>query len=152
MSRSQSEIVAEIQELCVQYKTEVPGRSQAWPKSIKERVAELHALGLGDSVVARLVPIPMQTIYCWRHNRKKKAAASNAAFLPVKITEPSTVTVRGRPRKKIQVKISTVTVTTPSGYKVEGLNADEAIVFSFTTRPLTCARDLIVCFIMPVTR
>ena len=62
MLRDQSEIVAELQDLCAQYKAEVPGRSQAWPKSIKERVAELSAQGLGDSEVARLVPIPMQTI------------------------------------------------------------------------------------------
>jgi hypothetical protein len=129
MSRPQSEIVAEIQDLCRQYKAEVPGRSQAWPKSIKERVAELHALGLGDTEVSKLVPISMQTIYSWRHSKIKKALKAKCpGFLPVKINDSPTVTVKGRPRKKIhQPKVSTVTVTTPSGYRVEGLDVDSAV-------------------------
>ena len=128
MSRDQSEIVMELQSLCAQYKAEVPGRSQAWPKSIKERVAELHALGLGDTDVASLIPIPLQTIYSWRHGKIKKARAQEPDFLPVKVTKSSTVTVKGRPRKKNQPpKVSTVTVTTPNGYRVEGLSADEVV-------------------------
>lgn len=128
MSRDQSEIVAELQDLCAQYKAEVPGRSQAWPKSIKVRVAELHELGLGDTAVSELIPIPMQTIYSWRHKKVKKAAKPEASFLPVKINDAPTVTVKGRPRKKIQQpKVSTVTVTTPNGYKVEGLDVDQAV-------------------------
>jgi hypothetical protein len=127
MPRSQSEIVAELLDLCAQYKAEVPGRSQAWPKSIKERVAELHELGLGDTDIAALVPVPMQTIYSWRHGRIKKAKKEESQFLPVRINDSPTVTVKGRPRKKIQQKISTVTVTTPSGYKVEGLDVDSAV-------------------------
>jgi hypothetical protein len=71
----------------------------------------------------------MQTIYSWRHARVKKAAKKEAEFLPVKIAEPSTATVRGRPRKKSQPKSSTVTVTTPRGFKIEGLGADEALNF-----------------------
>lgn len=126
MLREQSEIVAELQNLCAQYKAEVPGRSQAWPKSIKERVAELSARGLGDSEVARLVPIPMQTIYSWRHSKKTKSL--EPAFLPVKINKVSTVTVKKKPKAQ-KMKIPTVTVTTPGGFKVEGLEASEVLDF-----------------------
>ena len=127
MSRDQSEIVAELQDLCAQYKAEVPGRSQAWPKSIKERVLELSALGLGDTAVSELVPIPMQTIYSWRH-QKKVPPAREANFLPVRVTETSTVTVKKKPKLE-RTKSSTVTVTTPQGFKIEGLSVND--VFSF---------------------
>lgn len=126
MARDQSEIVAELQDLCAQYKAEVPGRSRAWPKSIKERVAELSARGLGDSEVARLVPIPMQTIYSWRHNKKAKSPAPS--FLPVKINKISTATVKKRSKPQ-KVKPPTVTVTTPSGFKIEGLQASDVLDF-----------------------
>ena len=126
MLRDQSEIVAELQDLCAQYKAEVPGRSQAWPKSIKERVAELSEQGLGDSEVARLVPIPMQTIYSWRHSKKVKSP--EPSFLPVKINKVSTVTVKKKPKPQ-KVKSPTVTVTTPSGFKIEGLAAEDVLSF-----------------------
>lgn len=108
MSRTREEIIAELNELCVQYKAEVPGRSQAWPKSIKERVSELHAMGLGDTEISRRVPISAQTIYSWRQGLKK----SREGFLPVKIVEASTVTV-----------------ITPQGYRIEGLDSRSAVEF-----------------------
>ncbi len=122
MSRTREEIVVELIDLCAQYKAEVPGRSQAWPKSIKERVAELHAMGLGDTEISRHVPISAQTMYSWRQGLHKKSLES---FLPVKIVQPSTVTVK----KMKKAKVSTVTVITPQGYRIEGLDSKSAVDF-----------------------
>jgi hypothetical protein len=133
--RSREEIFVELRDLCAQYKAEVPGRSQAWPKSIKERVIELQQMGLGDTEISKSVPISAQTMYFWRHSR---SVANRSEFLPVKVVETSTVTVKkaekssavGRPRKKPpKLELRTVIVTTPSGYRIEGLDAKEAAEF-----------------------
>jgi transposase-like protein len=130
MSRDQNEIIAELQSLCTQYKAEVPGRSQAWPKSIKSRVMELSLLGVGDTEMARLVPIPAQTIYSWRRKSKKSSEAKRSSFVPMKIVEPATVTVKKLPASsQTKSMASTVTVTTPQGYKVEGLSCNDVLLF-----------------------
>lgn len=120
-------LIDELTQISEQYKSEVPSRRRAWPQSIKKRIFELRRLGVGASRIAAATKIPIQTIYSW-HSRKLDVGT----FLPVPVVERKsesktpTVTVR---KKRIPTKVQsgahqnfpTVTVVTPSGYRLEGL-------------------------------
>lgn len=121
-----SEIFQQLNQICDQYKREIPGRRRAWPKSIKDRIFALQRAGVNAHQIAKQVPVPYMTIVSWNTSEKRRGS-----FLPVRVVrshKPTTVTVvgRGRPRKTNLpvVAVPTVTVVTPSGIRVEGLGAD----------------------------
>src|ERR1700741_1372443 len=99
MEEKAAALFRELEEICAQYKQEVPGRRRAWPESVKKRVLALRSLGINSHQVANRLPIPYMTLASW--HRKP------AGFLPVKVVSPkppTTVTVvsrgherRGRP-------------------------------------------------------
>jgi hypothetical protein len=120
-------ILNELKQICEQYKSEVPSRRRAWPQSIKKRILELRRLGVGASSIAEATLIPIQTIYSWQNGK-----SDDGTFLPVpvvkrkKAIKSPTVTVRRkrRPLEKPPANNQsppTVTVVTPSGYRLEGL-------------------------------
>jgi hypothetical protein len=116
------EIFSELIQICEQYKAEVPSNRGPWPESLKSRVFELKSLGLSFVKIAERTGIPYGTITSWKRPE---------SFLPVAIVnEPSpTVTVR-KPRKRSQrSELRTVTVITPSGYRIEGLDAQAITEF-----------------------
>ena len=131
MQKQSIQILNELVELCGQYKVEIPGRRRAWPKSIKERIFNLQALGVKPSEITKRTGISKQTIYVWNSQQKKKGEN----FLPVKIvSESPTVTVRENPNECHEGAIvrdarPTVTVITPSGFRIEGLNKHDLILF-----------------------
>jgi hypothetical protein len=119
------ELFTELSQICDQYKAEVPSNRGPWPESVKSRVFELKALGLSFVKIAERTGIPYGSITSWQRP---------ASFLPVKVVEEKcpTVTV-GRPRKKApKPELRAVTITTPSGYRIEGL--DPSTVADFIAR------------------
>ena len=119
MADRAEEILLELSQLCEQYKAEVPSNRRAWPESIKSRVFELKSLGLSFVKIAERTGIASQTIYTWRRPER---------FLPVKVVNPPipTITVGNEIRKSRQ-KLTTVTVITPRGFRIEGLDAKSAM-------------------------
>lgn len=123
-------LFSELSQICEQYKREVPGGRRAWPKSIKDRVFALQRLGISAHQVAKQVPIPYMTIVSWNAAERKKGK-----FLPVKVVkgEPTTVTVASRARRDQKHRgpapVTTVTVVTPTGFRIEGLPATEAMAW-----------------------
>lgn len=119
-------LLNELKQICEQYKSEVPSRRRAWPQSIKKRIFELRRLGVGASSIAEATAIPIQTIYSWSSRK-----SDSGTFLPVpvvkrkKAVKSPTVTVR-KNRRSLEKPSDdnhnpTVTVVTPSGYRLEGL-------------------------------
>ncbi|MBU6375845.1 MAG: hypothetical protein KGQ59_07615 [Bdellovibrionales bacterium] len=124
-----SEIFEQLNQICEQYKKEVPGRRHAWPKSIKDRILALQRAGVGAPQIAKRVPVPYATIMSWAIAEKK-----SGGFLPVKVVKAKrspTVTVRGARdlggASRTKTESLTVTVVTPEGFRIEGLPVTEAM-------------------------
>jgi hypothetical protein len=112
-------IFVELSQICDQYKAEVPSNRGPWPESVKARVFELKTMGLSFVKIAERTGIPYGSITSWKRP---------GSFLPVKVVKDKSPTVTvGRPRKKAsKPELRTVIVTTPSGYRIEGLDANSA--------------------------
>lgn len=125
MANRADEIFDELTQICEQYKTEVPSDRGPWPESVKARVFELKALGMSFVKIAERTGIPYGSITSWKRP---------ASFLPVAVVDkPSpTVTVRKPRKKREKAEFRTVTVITPSGYRIEGL--DVATITEFICR------------------
>ena len=125
--RRESEIVDEIRQISNQYRAEVPSGRKAWPISIKDRVRELKSFGMADTKISSLTGISAQTIWGWKIGKSNQIMnPESASFLPVAVKEPSTVTVETQKvsnqiADRNEKFISTVTVVTPNGYRIEGL-------------------------------
>ena len=122
-------LIDEIKQIRSQYVDEVgPGGGKAWPKAIKNRVLELDRLVNSTKETADACGLSVDTIYAWRSEAKK------ANFKQLSIVNKKSVTVTDTKSQKA-AKISdssssvTVTVTTPKGFKIEGLSQDLIIEF-----------------------
>jgi hypothetical protein len=111
------ELLQDIREMTAQYRAEIPGGRKAWPKSIREKVLELSRLGMKASAIAEATGLTYFTVHGW----KKRAPA----FSAVAITKAATVTVPILPAGPA-LPPATVTVTTKSGLKIEGLSFAQA--------------------------
>jgi hypothetical protein len=121
------QIYDEIKQLRRQYFAEVgnTGRN-TWPVSIKTRVFALLAQGNSITSVAQNTQISKVTIGYWLQYERKKA---NQQFHTLKVQSPKekalTVTVNsGIPRPSRAV---TVTVTTPDGYVIQGIEVSTVL-------------------------
>ena|SRR5665213_958883 len=128
-SQNVDQIFDEIRQLRVQYESEVGRARKAWPKSIRERVSRLVALGVRYKVIAERSEISGNTIYSWM-TRQGEATVSplslaQAAFveLPVAVEKTSP----RRYRKRVHGKPATVTVKIGDRIEVSGLRASEAL-------------------------
>lgn len=135
MSDRIQNLFSELEQICEQYKEQVPGRRRAWPKAVKERIEELERHGVSGYEVSKRIPVPYMTIVSWRSKAKNKSAAA-PGFLPVKIVDeirPTTVTVKRRGRKPKQsstqasTTLTTVTVVAPNGFRIEGMPVEFAM-------------------------
>ena len=102
--------------MTAQYREEIPGGRKAWPKSIKDRVVELHRLGMGSTAIANATGITYFTI----HNWKKRSPE----FRALAIAKPADVTV------PIKSQVATVTVTTAKGLRFEGISFEQALLLA----------------------
>jgi hypothetical protein len=116
------QIFNELSQICAQYKTEVPSSRRAWPESVKSRVFALKSMGISFVKIAEKTGIAYQTITAW---------GRPSSFFPVKVVDAPlpTVTVSKSPRGRRRSKFTTVTVITPTGYRIEGLDSKSAIEF-----------------------
>lgn len=121
MSNRIEELFSELKQICDQYKAEVPSKRRAWPMSVKTRVFELRKCGLTDPQIAKRTGLCYQTMYTWKPLKEEN-------FLPVDIIprppKSLTVTVSGsqKPPVKYKTKNTTMTVITPDGFKIEGMD------------------------------
>ena len=134
-------LFSELEQICEQYKEQVPGRRRAWPKAVKERIEELARLGVNGYEVSKRVPVPYMTIVSWR-SKAKSISASSSGFLPVSVVtekRPTTVTVKRRGRKPKQIPSqstnapTTVTVVAPNGLRIEGLPVEFVMLLMTST-------------------
>lgn len=124
-------IFEELAQLSGQYKVEVPGARKAWPRSIKERVLRLSALGAPMTEIARRSKIPYYTVYNWA--KPQKRAKSQGRFRELAIVEKRGISVRPEiPELPLSTSnnFATVTVTMPNGCKVEGVPVKAALAWA----------------------
>lgn len=143
MSSRAAELIQEIRQITSQYKAEVPGHRRAWPEAIKGRVAELFGLGMRPKKISEATGISSHTVSLWKSQFKRKQEFHQVKIIDsrsksIAIAEPkslATVTVRkrrGRPPKTRSQPLEasnlvTVTVTTPEGFRIEGLPVSAAL-------------------------
>jgi hypothetical protein len=124
MTGKASELIEEIGQIKAQYMAEVGKGRRVWPKSIKTRVAELEVLGVPAKHVSERTGIPYETVILWRYKRRR--ASEGSEFHQIEVAEPKlpaiskSVTVTAT--KSEMLPASTLTMTTPEGYRIEGLN------------------------------
>ena len=140
---SQDQIVEQIRQIKNQYEAQVTGKHKQWPRAIKERVVALAEMDLSLSSIAEQTGISYHTIASWtaKPNRSKfreitVAPPTKALPAPERRTKSLTVTVTGkrpvgRPPTKLarveknrNTRNGTVTIKTPGGYLVEGLDSE----------------------------
>ena len=120
MTDEASHIINEIVQLREQYFAEVGADARrAWPKSIRDRVMALDAMKVNRKELAQATGVPYETLMQWRHKRKNLAKGFHALAL-----KPANATVTVAPQNESPAVNATVTVTTPNGYRVEGLVQD----------------------------
>ena len=127
MNTSASQLVLEIKQICCQYLEEVgSGGYRVWPKSIRDRALLLCDLVGSTKKAAEMCGLSKETIYQWRAEAKK----SHFKSLPVVSSDKSvTVTAAKVLGEKKLVHLGSVTVTTPKGFVVAGLNFEQALSF-----------------------
>lgn len=112
-------LIGEIRQIKEQYQIEVGSKRRPWLKSIRERIEALERLGVGAKTISFDTGVPYHTILQWQFLKRKKSKTNEFHQLTVAELKPSiptsTVTVAGTPKT-----IATVTVTTPSGFRIEG--------------------------------
>ena len=115
------ELLKDIREITAQYRVEVPDGHKAWPKSIKARTEELLRLGMSATQISRDTGIAYYTV----HNWKRRAGAFRALEIAAAKSAPPQLTVKALPPLF-------VTITMPSGLRIEGVPIEEALVFART--------------------
>lgn len=65
------ELISEVRDLFAQWTLEVPKKRKPWPESIKKRILELWAMGVGNHQIAQEAHVPVQTLYSWKQRLRK---------------------------------------------------------------------------------
>jgi transposase-like protein len=127
-----NKLIEEIQQIKIQYRSEVDGIRKQWPKAIKTRIIQLCGLGLRSQEIADRTGISFHTVSAWKSKYKSKfhqltvpAAKTKSVFSKT----PVTVTAAQSEESLVSTKSVTVTVTTPGGYRIEGLSFEQLAVF-----------------------
>lgn len=113
-------ILEEIKQIGAQYRSEVPGRRKTWPKAIRQRALALNDLGLSYKAISDQTGIPYYTVLNWRTRRGQFKQVAT-------VTVPTSNVVESKPAVTIQ-NSGTVTVTTPQGYRIDGISLDQLVV------------------------
>ena len=119
-------LISEIKQIRHQYNIEVGSKGKPWPKSIKERVFKLIDLGFTLQSISDDTGIPYYSILNWRHRGKEKAKVQQFQELAVRSNFQSR-SVAVTESSQICQQSATVTVTTPGGYRIEAMDAADAI-------------------------
>lgn len=127
MKTSATELLAEIKQIRTQYLAEVGvGGYKVWPKSIRDRVLVYADLIGSTKKAADACEISAETIYQWRAETKRTQFKSlpvvQNTFKSVTVTEPNS-----KPSNSPSDPTVSVTVTTPDGFTIAGLDAEQAL-------------------------
>lgn len=119
-------LISEIKQIIQQYQIEVGSKGKPWPKSVKTRVFQLIDLGFTLQSISDDTGIPYYSILNWRHREKEKAKVQQ--FQELAITpNMATGSVAVAESSQVYRKSVAVTVTTPGGYRIEAVDAADAI-------------------------
>lgn len=136
-------LMSEIRELHRQYVVEVGTGRRVWPKAIKDRVQQLDEIGISAKSISKQTGVGYDTILQWRFKRKKKNQfhqLSVSATTSKEIAKVDTVTVTKdeitSPDKIL--KSGTLTVTTPSGYRIESSCVESVVRLLETLKGPLC--------------
>jgi len=135
------QILDQIRQIKEQYESQVTGKHKQWPRAIKDRVVALADSGMKIQVISDRTGISRHTVASWT------AKLARRKFQEITVSQRP----RGRPPKALNVKHrnrtdarkiatitnrqihrrrnGTITMVTPTGYKVEGLNVADLLEF-----------------------
>lgn len=118
-------LIDELKQIKVQYESEVgTGGRKVWPRSIRDRVAQLFTANLSGVKVAEQTGLPYYTDLKWRPRQKPRGRNAFRELAVVKsapLNSKNLATVtesQNFERFEVQ-KVATVTMTTPDGYRLE---------------------------------
>jgi transposase-like protein len=130
---SPDQIVDQIRQIKNQYEAQVTGKHKQWPRAIKERVVALVEMDLSLSTISERTGISYHTIASWTAQPNRSKFREMTVAQPTKSVAVTVTSKRpvGRPPKKLvpvakncNTRNGTVTIMTPGGYLVEGLDAE----------------------------
>jgi len=127
MSEQAEILIHEIAELRSQYMAEVGEGRRKWPRSIKERAEKLDEMGIPAKQVGLKTGIGYETLLQWRYQRRQEFKRQfHEIKAPVKALAKIDMVTVPKAEKEF-LKMGTVTVTTPEGFRVEVPNVESAI-------------------------
>jgi hypothetical protein len=123
MTQNQN-LIEEIKQITAQFKEEVPGKGKTWPKAIKQRVKVLLHAGLNSKTIADQTGLPYFTVLSWR----ERSGKPRGRFREVgAVTAATGEQIFNHSTAPVAVNLAAVTVTTPSGYRIEGITFTEVM-------------------------
>lgn len=105
-------LLHEIRQITEQYKIEVPGKRKIWPNSVRQRALQLNSLGMRWRAISMHTGLPYFMVLSWRS--------------AVEFREVATVIVPTSTKDSSQIP-RTVTVTTSSGLRLEGISFEQGV-------------------------
>jgi len=124
-------LISEINQIKAQYVNEVGDGRRAWPLSIKNRIAELEALGMTAKSVASATGVPYATIVLWRFKRRRAGAFKEVRVTPdlealkpvaIAISKSTSVTLPNLEMPVVKNDPRGLSLRTPTGYVIENLD------------------------------
>lgn len=124
MTDQASLLISEIVQMREHYFAEVGSDARrAWPKSIRERILLLDAMKVNRKEISHLTGVPYETIMQWRYQENKN---EKRRFHTLEVRAAKNATVTVAPKNLSAPSCATVTVVTPTGYRIEGAT-DEVV-------------------------
>ena len=120
-------LIQEITELRSQYVAEVGEGRHKWPRSIKERAEKLDEMGIPAKQVGLKTGIGYETLLQWRYKRRHELKRKFHEIQVKAVAKIGTVAVPKVEGEKKILKMGTVTVTTPEGFKIEMSDIESAL-------------------------
>ena len=141
-------LMREISDLRAQYVAEVGKGRRVWPRSIKDRVTALDDLGIPAKQISQQSGVGYATILQWRFKRRRRerptfhevavAEPASTAIAKIDTVTVSTDKIKKAPKRTVAI-LSTVTVTTPEGFKIETSDTETAVMLLRSLRGHPCS-------------
>ena len=120
------QLIAEIQQIVVQYEAAVPGTRRSWPESVRARILALGRLGIPKARISELTGIPTATVFLWCEGlpRASRKVRGHFVELPVPPELIRRIPTVGTPTVGIlPVAGPGLTLRAPGGFSIEGLSS-----------------------------
>ena len=75
------QLIAEIQQIVVQYEAAVPGTRRSWPESVRARILALGRLGIPKARISELTGIPPATVFLWCKGQLRASRKARGHFV-----------------------------------------------------------------------